>query len=86
MSTSHKRLRDLPLEERLRVLGLDQPITPEALKRRREWVDRVEATAKRIGKIDIPINDLLHLSDEELDAKYGRKKPTATGSPSENHD
>lgn len=82
MTTERKRLRDLPLEERLRILGFsDQPPTPEELKRRQEWVDRVDALRERIGPIDIPINDLLHLSDEELLEKYGTERPASAKRP-----
>jgi hypothetical protein len=75
MSEERKRLLDLPLEERLRILGMDQPVSPEEIKRRKEIGKMVDALREKIGPIGIPINDLLHLSDEELDAKYGRAKP-----------
>ena len=69
------RLSELPLEERLKIMGAGIPPTPEELKRREEWSKRVDALREEIGPIDIPINDLLHMTDEELDAKYGREKP-----------
>lgn len=75
MSKEHKSLLDLPEEERLRILGMDKPPTPEEIKRRQEIGKRVNALREKIGKVDIPINDLLHLSDEELDEKYGRTRP-----------
>ncbi len=75
------RLMDLPLEERLRVLGLSkqlEPPTPEELEERRAWGKRVDELRERIGPIDIPVNDLLNMTDEKLFAKYGRKTTTTS--------
>ena len=85
MTTPRKRLSEYPLEERLKLMGLGKPITPEELERREEWSKRVDETAKKIGKIDMSVHDLLHMTDEELDEKYGRTPPNSNGS-SETHD
>ena len=80
MTTPPKRLSEYPLEERLKIMGLDnKPPTPEELERLRELFDRIDATAKKIGKIDMSIDDLLHMTDEELDEKYGRTPPNSNG-------
>lgn len=78
MSTERKRLSEYPLEERLKIMGLDDtPPTAEELERLKELGRRIDETARKIGKIDMSIHDLLHMSDEELDEKYGRTPPNS---------
>ena len=68
---SGRSLMDLPLADRLRLLGANKVPTEKELEARREWGRRVDELRKRIGPIDIPVDDLLHMDDEELIAKYG---------------
>ena len=71
----HRNLMDLPLEERLKILGMDKPPTAEEIKRRKQVGKEVDSLREEIGPIDMKIHDLLELTDEELDEKYGRERP-----------
>lgn len=66
-----KSLMDLPLEDRLRILGLLEPPTPADLARWREWGKWLDEFQKKVGPIDIPADELVHMTPEEVDAKYG---------------
>lgn len=66
-----KPLSELPLEERLRILGMLEPPTPEELAERRAWGERVDMLREKIGPIDIRTDELVHMTPEEVGAKYG---------------
>lgn len=65
-------LMDLPLEERVWLLsGTPKPLTEKERAAREEHSRRFDELRKQIGPIDIPVEDLLHMDDEEMIAKYG---------------
>ena len=66
-----KHISDLPLEERLRILGMGEPPNAEELLRRRKYWRNVDKRKSKMVPIDIPSEELVHMTPEEIDAKYG---------------
>ena len=65
-------LMDLPLAERVWLLsGTPKPLTEKERVARQEQGRKLDELRERIGPIDIPVEDLLHMEDDELIAKYG---------------
>ena len=71
MNKAGRSLIDLPLEERRKFFGVDRVPTEKERAARQEQGRRFDELRKQIGPIDIPVEDLLHMDDEELIAKYG---------------